>query len=94
MGCLSWLLVGLIAGSLAKLVMPGKDPGGCLVTTLIGIVGAVVGGYIGTFAGLGSFQGFDLRSLGLAVLGAIVVLAIYRLVFGKPEKKVKVEKRR
>ncbi|REJ85900.1 MAG: GlsB/YeaQ/YmgE family stress response membrane protein [Acidobacteria bacterium] len=89
MGCLSWLLVGLVAGGLAKLVFPGRDPGGCIVTVLIGIAGAALGGYIGTFAGLGSVQGFDLRSLLLAVVGSLVVLAIYRLVFGEPKAKKK-----
>ena len=89
MGCLSWFLVGLIAGGLAKLVMPGRDPGGCIVTSLIGIAGALLGGFVGTFLGLGSFQGFDLRSLGLAVLGSLVVLAIYRVIFGQAEAKKK-----
>lgn len=80
MGILSWIVFGLIAGGLAKLIMPGKDPGGCLVTILIGIVGAVIGGYIGTMLGYGGITGFNLGSMLLAVLGAIILLLIYRLV--------------
>ncbi len=83
MGCISWLVVGLVVGTVAKFLMPGRDPGGFIVTTLLGIAGAVVGGYVGTFLGLGSFQGFDLRSLGLAVAGALILLAIYRVIFGE-----------
>jgi len=80
MGFLSWIVFGLIAGGLAKLIMPGKDPGGCLVTILIGIVGAVIGGFIGTRFGYGGITGFNLGSMLLAVLGAIILLLIYRMV--------------
>lgn len=80
MGILSWIVFGLVAGAVAKLIMPGRDPGGLIVTVLLGIVGAVVGGFIGTFLGLGTTSGFDLRSLFLAVLGTVVVLVVYRKV--------------
>lgn len=80
MGILSWIVFGLIAGGLAKLIMPGKDPGGCLVTILIGIVGAVIGGYIGTLLGYGGITGFNLWSMLLAVVGAVILLLIYRMV--------------
>jgi uncharacterized membrane protein YeaQ/YmgE (transglycosylase-associated protein family) len=80
MGILSWILFGLIAGGLAKMIMPGKDPGGCLVTILIGIVGAVIGGFIATALGYGGITGFNLGSMLLAVLGAIILLLIYRMV--------------
>ena len=80
MGFLSWIAFGLIAGGLAKLIMPGKDPGGCLVTILIGIVGAVIGGYIGTLLGYGGITGFNLWSMLLAVVGAVILLLIYRMV--------------
>lgn len=80
MGILAWIIFGLIAGILAKFIMPGKDPGGIIITILLGIGGAVVGGFIGSVAGFGDFTGFDLRSMGLAVLGAVVLLAIYRAV--------------
>lgn len=80
MGIIAWIVFGLLAGGLAKLIMPGKDPGGCLVTMLLGIVGAVVGGFIGTALGFGKVTGFDLRSFGIAILGAIILLAIYRML--------------
>lgn len=83
MGCLSWIVFGLIAGLLAKMLTPGRDPGGFIVTTLIGIAGASVGGWIGTLLGFGSVRGFDLRSLGIAIAGAVVVLLVYRMVTGK-----------
>ncbi len=80
MGIISWILVGLIAGALAKLVMPGDDPGGIIVTIIIGIVGAFVGGFvIGIFGGSG-VTGFNIWSILVAVLGAIILLAGYRLI--------------
>lgn len=80
MDLLSWLLFGLLAGALAKFIMPGKDPGGCLVTIAIGITGSVIGGYIGErLLGVGGVEGFTLRSLGIAILGSIVLLTVYRL---------------
>ena len=80
MGCLSWIILGLVAGALAKLIMPGRDPGGIIITILLGIVGAVVGGFLSTLIGFGDISGFDIRSIAIAILGAIVVLAIYRAV--------------
>jgi uncharacterized membrane protein YeaQ/YmgE (transglycosylase-associated protein family) len=79
MGVLSWILFGLVAGAVAKLLMPGSgDPRGCLVTVAIGIAGAAIGGWIGTQLGMGKISEFDLRSLGLAVVGSIVLLLILR----------------
>ena len=78
MGIFSWIVLGLIVGVVAKLVMPGKDPGGFFVTILLGIAGAFVGGYIGNFLGFGSVSGFDFRSLLLAVGGAVLLLIGYR----------------
>lgn len=83
MGVISWIVFGFIAGLIAKILHPGRDPGGCLITVLLGIGGGVVGGYIGTRMGWGRVEGFDLRSLGLAVLGALLILIAYRLVFGR-----------
>ncbi|MFW6085278.1 MAG: GlsB/YeaQ/YmgE family stress response membrane protein [Gemmatimonadota bacterium] len=80
MGILSWIVFGLIAGALAKWIMPGEDPGGCVVTMLIGIVGAMVGGWLATMFGLGGVSGFDFRSLLVAVVGAVLLLWVYRLV--------------
>ncbi len=84
MGILSWILFGLIAGALAKLVMPGKDPGGCLVTIAIGILGALLGGFIGTsIFNFGEVTGFNLGSLLIAILGAMILLLIYRVIVGR-----------
>lgn len=83
MGILSWILFGLIAGALAKMLMPGNDPGGCLVTIVLGILGSVVGGFIGTALGFGTVRGFDLRSLAIAILGTIVLLVVYREFRGR-----------
>jgi uncharacterized membrane protein YeaQ/YmgE (transglycosylase-associated protein family) len=84
MGFLSWVIFGLLAGGLAKFIMPGKDPGGCLVTALIGIIGSVIGGFLGTrLFHFGKVQGFDLRSLLIAILGSIVLLVLFRLVFAR-----------
>lgn len=80
MGILSWIIFGLIAGALAKLLMPGKDPGGFFVTAIIGIVGAIVGGFIGTQLGFGGISGFDFRSFLVAIAGAMLLLLGYRLV--------------
>ena len=78
MGILSWIVLGLIAGIVAKMLLPGKDPGGCIITTVIGIVGAIVGGMISTVLGFGGIQSFDFRSMAIAVLGAVIFLALIR----------------
>ncbi len=78
MGILSWAIFGLIAGALAKWIMPGKDPGGIFITMLLGIAGALVGGFLGSTIGLGSVTGFNLGSFLVAVLGAVLLLWIYR----------------
>lgn len=80
MGIISWILFGLIAGMVGRAIMPGRDPGGFIVTTAIGILGAVVGGFVGTQLGWGQVTGFDLRSLGIAVVGAVLLLALFRLL--------------
>ena len=78
MGWITWIVVGLIAGFLAKLIMPGKDPGGFFVTILIGIVGGIIGGYIGKLIGWGGMSGFDLKSIALATGGSLILLFLYR----------------
>ena len=80
MGWIAWIIFGLIAGVIAKFLMPGRDPGGFIVTIIIGILGAVLGGFIGTQLGLGSVDGFNMISFALAVLGAVILLFIYRLI--------------
>ena len=83
MGIIAWIVVGLIAGALAKLIMPGDDPGGFIVTILLGIVGAFVGGFVVNLLGGAGVSGFNLWSILVATLGAIILLAIYRLVAGR-----------
>jgi uncharacterized membrane protein YeaQ/YmgE (transglycosylase-associated protein family) len=82
MGILVFIVVGLIAGLLAKLVMPGDDPGGLIVTTLIGIAGAFVGGLFVQFLGGAGVTGINIWSILVATLGAVILLAIYRLFAG------------
>lgn len=84
MGILTWIAFGLIAGGIAKFIMPGKDPGGCLGTVVIGILGAVIGGFVGSeLLDIGSVTGFNIRSFGIAILGAIILLTLYRLFIQK-----------
>ena len=83
MGLLSWIVFGLIAGAIAKFLMPGRDPGGCIITIIIGVVGAVLGGWLATLLGFGGISGFDFRSFIIAVLGSIIVLSFWRLIRGR-----------
>lgn len=80
MNILAWIVMGLIAGVIAKMLMPGKDPGGCVITIVIGIAGALLGGFLATLLGFGGISGFDFRTLIIAVLGSIVLLAIFRML--------------
>ncbi len=80
MGILSWIIMGLIVGVLAKWIMPGKDPGGFIVTICIGIAGSFVGGFIGSLLGIGSVSGFNMISFLLAIGGAILLLILYRVI--------------
>ena len=79
---LYWILLGLIAGSLAKWILPGRDPAGCLFTIILGIGGALLGGLLGAYAGWGEVaQGeLDVRSIAIATAGAIVVLVVGRIL--------------
>lgn len=84
MGILSWIIFGLIAGAVAKLVMPGRDPGGCLITILLGIAGAVVGGFLyGLLTGQQQIMQFNIGSFLVAIAGAILLLIIYRAVVSR-----------
>ena len=78
---LYWILLGLLAGTLAKFLVPGRDPSGCIITVVLGIVGALLGGLIGTWVGWGRVTSgsFDPRSIALATLGAILILLVGRL---------------
>jgi len=83
MGLFSWIILGLIAGALARWIMPGRQKSGCILTMLLGIGGGVVGGWIGSMLGWGTVSEFNLSSLGLAVLGAVVILGIHRAITGR-----------
>ena len=80
LGWIAWIIFGLIAGIIAKFLMPGRDPGGFIVTIIIGILGGLLGGFIGTRLGIGAVDGFNLMSFLLAVLGSVILLFIYRLI--------------
>lgn len=80
---------GLLAGGIAKFIMPGKDPGGCLVTSALGIVGALVGGWIGKLVfGVKVVWGFNLQSLGVAILGSLLLLLVYRIFIDRRHKRL------
>jgi uncharacterized membrane protein YeaQ/YmgE (transglycosylase-associated protein family) len=84
MGILTWIILGLVAGAAAKFIMPGEQAGGMLATIVLGVVGAVVGGLLGTYVfGFGDVTGFNFRSLAIAIGGALVVLFAYGLVTGR-----------
>lgn len=83
MGLLSWVFVGLVAGALAKLILPGDQPGGCIVTILLGVVGALVGGWLMSLFGFGGVSGFNLYSVLTATAGAVVFLLLWALIAGR-----------
>jgi uncharacterized membrane protein YeaQ/YmgE (transglycosylase-associated protein family) len=83
MGIIAWIVLGLIAGGLAKLIMPGRDPGGIIVTMLIGIAGALVGGFVFSLFGGGGVTGLNLGSIIVAIVGSLILLALYRVIAGR-----------
>lgn len=81
MGILGWILLGLLAGAIAKTLLPGDDPGGCIGTTLIGIAGAILGGLVASWLGLGELRTFfDLETWLVAIGGAILLLLLFRVL--------------
>lgn len=82
MGVIGWIVFGGLVGIVAKLLMPGRDPGGFIVTIVLGIVGALLGGYIGR--ALGIYRGDDPVGFVMAVIGSVVLLALYRVVARRP----------
>ena len=80
-GILGWIVFGLIVGVIAKLLMPGRDPGGIIITILLGIVGAVLGGFVGRAMGL--YGPNDSAGIFMSILGAVLVLFIYRMAVGR-----------
>ena len=85
MGIIAWIVLGLLAGILAKFILPGDDPGGIIVTTIIGIVGAILGGFVAKALGFGDpiDEFFDISTWVAAILGALVLLVAYRAVAGR-----------
>ena len=79
MGFITWVILGLIVGILAKWIMPGKEPRGFFITIILGIAGAMLGGGIGSQLGLGEVTGINLISIGLATVGALILLFAYRI---------------
>lgn len=80
MNWLVWIIFGLIAGAIAKWIHPGNDPGGWIVSIIVGILGAMLGGWIGGALGLGGVTGFNFGSFILAILGSVILLALYRMI--------------
>jgi len=84
MSIIAWIVLGLIAGALAKVIMPGDDPGGIIVTILIGIVGAIVGGFLwNVITGNDSYGDLDIGGIIIAVIGSIILLGAYRMIAGR-----------
>ena len=90
MGILGWIVLGLLAGAIAKAILPGDDPGGIIVTMVIGIVGALLGGFLGqALFGVDTLdEFFDISTWLTAIVGAIVLLLIYRMVAGRGRRRV------
>lgn len=84
MGIIGWIVLGLIAGALAKAIMPGNDPGGILLTMLLGVVGALLGGFLGSaLFGVGLEEFWSIQTWLVAIIGSVIVLAIYRVIAGR-----------
>lgn len=84
MGILGWIVLGLLAGAIAKLIMPGDDPGGIIVTMLLGIVGAVIGGFLGSrIFGIALQTFWNVQTWIVAIIGSLILLIIYRLIVGR-----------
>lgn len=81
MNIIAWIVVGLIGGAIARLLMPGRDPGGLIITIVLGVAGAILGGFLSIALGIGNgVDDFDVGTIVLSVVGAMILLAAYRLV--------------
>jgi uncharacterized membrane protein YeaQ/YmgE (transglycosylase-associated protein family) len=84
MGFLGWIVLGLLAGATAKLIVPGDDPGGIIITILLGIVGAVIGGFLGSrIFGIGLENFWSLQTWIVAIIGSLILLGLYRIFAGR-----------
>lgn len=83
MGILSWIVIGLLAGGLARLLLPGRQRLGCFATTAVGVLGGLTGGFLATLLGFGGISGFDLRSLAIATAGALLLILVFGLGSGR-----------
>ncbi len=84
MGIIGWIVLGLIAGAIAKAIMPGNDPGGFFITMLLGVVGALLGGFLGSaIFGIGLENFWSIQTWLLAIVGSLILLGIYRVVVGR-----------
>ena len=83
MGILSWIVFGAVAGWIASIIMGRNNQQGCIMNIIVGVVGAALGGWIMSLLGFGDVTGFNLYSFGVAVLGAVVLLLIFNLIFGR-----------
>jgi uncharacterized membrane protein YeaQ/YmgE (transglycosylase-associated protein family) len=92
MGIIAFLILGLLAGMIAKAIMPGDDPGGIIVTTIIGVVGALIGGFLAAalFGAHPLDNFFDLSTWVTAIVGSIILLAIYRILIGNRRRPVSI----
>jgi uncharacterized membrane protein YeaQ/YmgE (transglycosylase-associated protein family) len=81
-----WLVLGLLAGLLARFFLPGRDKLGCVTTLVVGVAGAFLGGFLATLLGFGGFRGFDIYSLIVATLGAVLLLLVFRLFRGRENR--------
>jgi uncharacterized membrane protein YeaQ/YmgE (transglycosylase-associated protein family) len=90
MGILGWIVLGLLAGAIAKAILPGNDPGGIIITMIIGIVGALLGGFLGqALFGVDTVdEFFDISTWLTAIIGAIILLLLYRMVVGRGRRRV------
>jgi uncharacterized membrane protein YeaQ/YmgE (transglycosylase-associated protein family) len=86
-GLISWAVFGLVAGIVAKFLTPGRDPGGCIITSLLGVAGALLGGFVATALGFGGVAAWDWRSFFVAVIGAVLLLLLYRVLRGRQPRK-------
>jgi uncharacterized membrane protein YeaQ/YmgE (transglycosylase-associated protein family) len=83
-GIIGWIVIGLLAGGIAKLLMPGKDPGGCIITILLGIAGALLAGFLGR--AIGWYEPGDGAGFIAAIVGAFIILLVYRLISGRSRR--------